>query len=171
MVELADTFLYFAYGSNMSFRRLTAPERAPSATKVAVGYVVGRRLVFHKLSRDKSGKCDCEPTGDAADRVYGVLYRVRSIERHALDVAEGMNYGYRQDIVEVLTEQGTYDVLTYVAMDTRTGLPVYEWYRRHVLIGAVENGLPYDYIERIRQVAVVPDPCESRTRRELAIYA
>ena len=38
VLALVTMRLYFAYGSNMSSRRLTAPKRAPSATWVAVGY-------------------------------------------------------------------------------------------------------------------------------------
>lgn len=88
MPQPAPDFLYFAYGSNMSSRRLTAPGRTPSATRVTVGYVAGRRLTFDKLStRDQSGKCDCEATGDAAERVYGVVYRITALERAALDAA------------------------------------------------------------------------------------
>jgi hypothetical protein len=67
MSQPAQDFPYFACGSNMSSRRLTAPGRAPSAKRVTVGYVPGRRLRFDKFStRDQSGKCDCEAAGDLA---------------------------------------------------------------------------------------------------------
>ena len=80
MPQPAPDFLYFAYGSNMSSRRLTAPGRAPSAMRVAVRYVPGRRLTFDKFSaRDQSGKCDCEAV-DLTDRVYGVVYRIAMLE-------------------------------------------------------------------------------------------
>jgi len=55
MLQPAPDFLHFAYGSNMSSRTLTAPGRAPSATRVTFGYVPGRRLTFDKFStRDRS---------------------------------------------------------------------------------------------------------------------
>ena len=69
----ADDFLYFAYGSNMSVSKLTAPTRAPSARLICSGYVTGRRLTFDKASKDSSGKCDCELTVNSDDRVYGVV--------------------------------------------------------------------------------------------------
>lgn len=71
MVMEAEFFLYFAYGSNMLFRRLKA--RTPSARLVGVGHVLGYRLVFDKVSKDGSGKCDIERTGVNADMVYGAL--------------------------------------------------------------------------------------------------
>ena len=108
MPQPAPDFLYFAFGSNMSSRRLTAPGRAPSATRVTVGYVPGRRLTFDKFStRDRSGKCDCEATGVPADRVYGVVYRIDMSERAALDEAEGLHRGYRDEILTVIAEDPT----------------------------------------------------------------
>jgi hypothetical protein len=59
---VSDTFLYFAYGSNMLTRRLTLPARAPSAVCAGTGYVECHRLAFDKVSRDGSGKADIEAT-------------------------------------------------------------------------------------------------------------
>ena len=171
MPQPAPDFLYFAYGSNMSSRRLTAPGRAPSATRVTVGYVPGRRLTFDKFStRDRSGKCDCEATGDPVDRVYGVVYRIAMSERAALDEAEGLHRGYRDEILTVIAEDATHRALAYVATDKRPGLPVFDWYLEHVLRGASENGLPPDYVEAIRQIPTVVDENRRRAAKERALY-
>ena len=85
------SFRYFAYGSNMLTRRLKATDRAPSATLLGIGYVEGRRLTFDKVSKDGSGKCDAESTGENTDRVYGVIFEIASTEKAALDKAEGLN--------------------------------------------------------------------------------
>src|ERR1700754_374107 len=69
-----DEFLSFAYGSNMLAKRLQA--RTPSATVHAVGYVEGHVLVFDKKSIDLSGKGNMRKTGDIANRVYGVVFRI-----------------------------------------------------------------------------------------------
>jgi gamma-glutamylcyclotransferase len=50
------TSLYFAYGSNMFARRLSA--RTPSAMRIGTGFVEGRKLTFDKVSTDGSGKCE-----------------------------------------------------------------------------------------------------------------
>ncbi len=163
---------YFAYGSNMSSRRLTVPGRAPSATRVTVGYVPGRRLTFDKFStRDRSGKCDCEATGDAADRVYGAVYRIATSERAALDEAEGLHRGYRDEILTVIAEGATHCALAYVATDKRPGLPVFDWYLEHVLRGATEHELPPDYVESLRRIPTVVDGDRDRVAKERAIYA
>jgi cation transport regulator ChaC len=164
-------FLYFAYGSNMSSPRLTAPERAPSATRVTVGYVPGRRLTFDKFStRDRSGKCDCEATGNPRDRVYGVLYRIAASERAALDEAEGLHRGYRDEILTVIGGEATHRALAYVATDKRPGLPVFDWYLEHVLRGASDNGLPREYVESLRRIPTVVDGDRGRAAKERALY-
>ena len=171
MSQPAPDFLYFAYGSNMSSRRLTAPGRAPSATRLTDGYVPGRRLTFDKFSTgDRSGKCDCEATGDPAKLVYGVVYRIATLERAALDAAEGLHKGYRGEILTVIAEDATHRALAYVATDKRPGLMVFDWYLEHVLRGATENGLPLGYVQAIRQVPTVVDGNQRRAASERALY-
>jgi len=87
-----QSFLYFAYGSNMLTRRLAA--RTPSAVPEGFGYIEYFRLAFDKPSRDGSGKATIEATGTATDRVYGVLFRIETGEEGALDRAEGLDKGY-----------------------------------------------------------------------------
>ena len=72
----------------MFTRRLT--RRTPSAAAVGIAYVEGYRLTFDKVSTDGSGKCDIEATGNAADRVYGVLFRIATAEAADLDDHEGL---------------------------------------------------------------------------------
>jgi len=171
MPQPAPDFLYFAYGSNMSSRRLTARGRAPSATRVTVAYVPGRRLTFDKFStRDRSGKCDCEATGNPGDRVYGVVYRITASEHAALDEAEGLHHGYRDEILTVIAEYATHRALAYVATDKRPGLPIFDWYVEHVLAGAAENGLPSGYVEAMRQITTVVDENGRRAAKERALY-
>jgi gamma-glutamylcyclotransferase len=171
MSQAAPDFLYFAYGSNMSSRRLTAPKRAPSATRVAVGYVPGRRLTFDKFStRDQSGKCDCEATDNPSDRVYGVVYRIAAFERASLNEAEGLHRGYRDEILTVVIGEVTHDALAYIATDKRRGLPVFDWYLEHVLAGAAENELPSGYVEVLRQTPTVVDENNGRAAKERAPY-
>ena len=49
-----STFLYFAYGSNMSERRLQ--KRVDSAKVVGTGGLKNHCLTFHKVSKDESRK-------------------------------------------------------------------------------------------------------------------
>jgi len=170
-----DTFLYFAYGSNMSSRRLRHPDRAPSAEHVGQAFLCGYRLTFDKVSKDGSGKADCEHTGNPTDRVYGGLYRVSSSESPALDAAEGARGakpGYRRVKVVVQAKAGEVGADTYTAIGThkQTGLLPFPWYVQHVLFGAQEFELPAAYVEEIRLQATQADLDEARIERELSCY-
>jgi gamma-glutamylcyclotransferase len=159
---VSDTFLYFAYGSNMLTRRLTLPARAPSAVCAGTGYVECHRLAFDKVSRDGSGKADIEATGTTTDRVYGVLFRVAAAEESALDRAEGLGKGYRKGNIQVVTPAGAVPATTYIATDKEPACLPYHWYKAIVVAGAIEHGLPNAYIEWLRTVSSQPDPNATR---------
>ena len=166
-----NTFLYFAYGSNMLTRRLTARRRTPSARFEGIGYVEGHRLVFDKLSRDGSGKADMEATGNTTDRVYGVLFRIDIGEEHKLDLGEGLDKGYRKDSVKVVTQAGAVMAKAYIATEKEPALIPYHWYKALVVAGAVEHALPSAYIEWLRTVASQPDPIpERRAENEALLF-
>lgn len=83
----------------MLTRRLRAARRAPSAVAIGVGYVPGHRLTFDTVStgkRQSSGTCDMEATGDATDRLYGVLFSISKTDEKSLDREEGLDRGYRK---------------------------------------------------------------------------
>ncbi len=164
-------FLYFAYGSNMSLRRLRSADRAPSAEPLGTASLAGHRLVFDKRGRDGSGKADCEPTGDPANRVHGALFRIDAAHRAALDRVEGAGSGYDATQVVVLATTGPVTALTYLATDKRPGLQPFTWYLRHVIEGARELGLPADYLAGIEAVGGVRDTDADRQARESAIHA
>ncbi|GHC21260.1 gamma-glutamylcyclotransferase family protein [Aidingimonas halophila] len=158
----------FSYGSNMSLIRLR--DRVPSARFVAVATLPAHGLRFHKVSKDGSGKCDAEETGNREDRVIGVVYDIADDERQALDRKEGLGSGYDAKEIEVTTDQGSLTALMYFATYVDPALKPYVWYKEHVLIGARENELPSEYIARIEAVEAVDDPDTMRHERELTIY-
>lgn len=163
MPRSSTTFLYFAYGSNMLSRRLTAKGRAPSAVSIGSAYVSNRRLTFDKMSRDGSGKCDIEITADSADRVYGVLFKISSSEKLRLDRAEGVGEGYREEQVQVVTSNGeTYEGLTYIATKKDPASSPYDWYKALVIAGAMEHKLPPEYVKWLHTFYCQPDLDESR---------
>ncbi len=148
----------FAYGSNMLSARMRAPDRVPSARPIGVGYIAGYRLTFDKVSgKDSSGKCDAEHTRNAADRVYGVLYSVDESEKHRLDDAEGLNAGYDEKCIDVVTARGVKPAVMYFATSKNPSLRPYHWYKALVVAGAVEHGLPFTYVELLRTVESVQD--------------
>jgi len=161
---------YFAYGSNMASHRLL--QRLPGARHLEVGILTAHQLSFRK--KDNAGlsaKCDIELTGDHSDEVIGVVYEISSEDKRALDQIEGLGTGYDEKIVTITTLSGSrLSSVTYFAIDIDHGLIPYHWYKQHVLRGAIEHGLPADYIDKIESIESQEDADERRSHRELSIY-
>lgn len=161
--------LYFAYGSNMSLRRLR--ERVPSAQRVHVATLNDHRLAFHKVGADGSAKCDIHPCSETGACVFGVVYTMDARHRAALDRAEGLGNGYDVKHLDVIAPGGDpVNVFSYYATAIDARLLPFDWYLQHVLRGAYENALPPDYTARIAAVETTNDPDPQRSRRELAIH-
>jgi hypothetical protein len=144
--------LYFAYGSNMSSARMTVEDRAPDARVVAVGNLSGYALRFHKRGRDGSGKCDAFETGNAADRVWGVVYEITARDERRLDRVEGLGVGYDKRQVDVVVGSEAWLCVTYVARASHIepSLQPLAWYLDWVIDGALENELPVTYVDSLR---------------------
>jgi gamma-glutamylcyclotransferase len=165
-----DWIHYFAYGSNMSLRRLRA--RLPSARPMGRVTLPGRDLRFHKRGKDGSAKCDAFATGNLSHTVQGVLYRLSLEEKATLDHIEGLGSGYGEQTVVVLDSAGTrLTALTYVATDIDAALLPWSWYRHHVLVGAREAGLEESYFQRIAAVVCLEDPDRARDARQRAVHS
>ena len=166
------TITYFAYGSNMSFKRLR--KRVPSAEPKERGVLRCHRLAFHKVSKDKSGKCDIVSSKES-DVVWGRLYYINGKEEKRLDRHEGLGSGYDKKFVTVELDCGcTVCAMTYyVEDDTKKNpsLKPYTWYKKHVLVGAKEACLPPDYIKKIEEVKARKDCDKEREAKELKIYS
>jgi gamma-glutamylcyclotransferase len=166
----SHTFLYFAYGANMFSRRLKETI-APSAVAVDIGFIQGRRFSFGKVSRDGSGKCDIEATNNAQDRAYGVLYRINTREKSDLAKAEGVGIGYSEANIQIVTADGTQSSVTYVASYKERVLRPYQWYKAMVIGGAIEHGLPAEYVEWLRTFEAQADAnTDRRAEREAILF-
>ena len=164
-------FVCFAYGSNMLIKKLRS--RCPSAEKIGVCKIKKHNLKFHKVSKDHSGKCDCELTQIEADEVYGVLFRIPKSEEKKLDEFEGLGKGYEKKPIPVTTiEEGKDTAVMYCATDEAKdpNKKPYVWYLNQVIEGAKENCLPDDYIAKIRKVAADEDQDRARHATEAALY-
>lgn len=166
-MPLPQTFVNFAYGSNMSSCRLRA--RTPSAMPVGIGQLAGHRLMWHKIGRDGSAKCDIHETGRAGDIVWGVLFEIASAERPLLDQAEGLGNGYEHKGVQVLTPGGSVAAGAYFATHIDAALRPFDWYWALVLAGAREHRLPGHYLSGLETVLTMPDPDAGRRERNLAL--
>ncbi|MEO8278364.1 MAG: gamma-glutamylcyclotransferase family protein [Ideonella sp.] len=159
-MSMSPSFLNFAYGSNLSSRRLRA--RTPSATPLGSASLTGHRLAWHKVGRDGSAKCDIVETGAATDCVWGVVYRIDRAERHLLDQVEGLGQGYDYKEVEVMLGSQIVQTGAYVATHVDTRLLPFDWYLALVLDGAEEHDLPPAYCQALQLVRAKPDPDPAR---------
>ncbi len=151
----------------MLTRRLSA--RTPSAVPLATAYVDGYRLTFDEVSTDGSGKCDIEATRNAADRVWGVLFRIATAETADLDDAEGLGQGYRKGEVEVVAATAKTAAKAYFATEKDPKRLPYHWYKAFMVAGATEHALPPEYIASLENVASQQDPDAFRRMKNDAL--
>ena len=161
------TVLNFAYGSNMLWQRIL--QRVPSATPQGVARLHGYQLHWHKVGQDRSGKCDIRPAADPASLVHGVLYRFDHAHKALLDEAEGLGHGYDEIEVQVETAQGPALALAYAASHIETTLRPFDWYQALVVAGAIEHGLPVDYVETLRRIEARADTDTARAALHFAL--
>lgn len=164
----SDTFLYFAYGSNMLTKRLKT--RTPSAIVVSQGFIKGYRIAFDKASADGSGKCNIKGTDNLSNLVHGVVYSIDIREKNTLDKAEGT--GYTEAEIQVTLETGvSVTAIAYVADTVNAELRPYDWYKKIVVAGALEHKLPDDYVKLLRNVDSIPDPDPHRSAENNILLA
>lgn len=139
--------LYFAYGSNMSSDRLRA--RLPGARSLGRAWLENKRLVCNKPSKDGSGKANLVDAVGVV--VWGVLYEIGDDDWRALDRYEP---DYSRFPCEVNLDGGERRAAqVYVWTGRGPDIPLLHWYRRHLLEGAREHGLPPSHIRSLEGLA------------------
>ena len=143
---------YFAYGSNMHPQRFA--RRIGGFEVLAVAALPRHSLRFHKRGRDGSGKADAFFTGLKSDQLFGVLYRIPTDAKQALDKIEqaGKEYHGRQQKVMAGGQRETAYLYMADPQYVDETLKPLDWYKRLVVEGAVHHGLPEAYVELIEQV-------------------
>ena len=129
--------LYFAYGSNLN--RVDMEARCPGARPYIPARLPGWKLTFR-------GVADIEPA--AGRTVEGALWWLSPGDVRRLDRYEGAPSLYRQQVVEVATERGPRQAMTYVMTErTYLGLPS-AWYLGRIEEGLFDWGLPSKGLKR-----------------------
>ncbi|WP_345790944.1 gamma-glutamylcyclotransferase family protein [Halonatronomonas betaini] len=135
---------YFAYGSNMSSRRLK--ERIPSARSVTTARLNNYRFACNKIGGDNTGYANLEY--DPESHVYGVVYKLQPDHFNTLDLYEG---NYQRKEVRVEAGSKKLKAITYISDYTSNDLQVADWYQEYILNGAREHQLPAEYIQTIKE--------------------
>ncbi|MBK7107425.1 MAG: gamma-glutamylcyclotransferase [Ignavibacteriae bacterium] len=164
--------IYFAYGSNMSLKRLSS--RVSIKKTIGIGQLFKYKLMFHKISSDGcSGKCDAYYTGEVSDIMFGVIYEIEDSELNKLDKYEGVGDGYKRKSILLKTypDNTECSAITYCTEKINSELKPFSWYTKHVIVGAIENKLPEYYIDKIKAVETIKDKNKEREEEQLSIYS
>ena len=146
--------LYFAYGSNMS--RTQMRQRCPDHEVIGKAVLPGYALCFPRHSPIRN----CGVAGiveQPGAEVWGVVYRLHDEDLAALDRREGYDPAkpahvnrYNRKTIRVLKDGEALDCLIYLARaEPGKHVPSVE-YMSALITGAVEIGLPEDYVSRLR---------------------
>lgn len=158
---MSNTFLYFAYGSNMLMKRIHINN--PTAVLKDIGYLKNFRLDFATYSKRWHGcSATIVPTEDSV--VWGVVWELNKCNMSTLDCQEGVaDKLYFPLTVDVNTPSGTVlncrvyqqcnnpaeHVNPCLLPSQRRPSPLYI---ETILKGGRENNLPADYIKFLKTI-------------------
>ncbi|KAJ7322534.1 hypothetical protein JRQ81_018821 [Phrynocephalus forsythii] len=149
-----ESFLYFAYGSNLLRERIML--RNPSVVFLTLAHVLDYKLAFGS----HQGKPSSTWHGSTAtivqapgDEVWGVVWEMNTTDLCSLDSQEGVEAGIYVPIeVRAHTQEGKvlmcrcYQMNNYVC-----GHPSPQ-YKKVICMGAKQNGLPADYQKKLESI-------------------
>ncbi|KAI5644930.1 AIG2-like family domain-containing protein [Phthorimaea operculella] len=161
MQAVPNTFLYFAYGSNLLKRRIHINN--PSAEFMGIGKLLDHQLDFIKSSLNWRGcSATIVPTKDA--HVWGAIWRIHNDDMESLDKQEGVDTKwYFAKLVEVVLPAGlTVECRTYQQtinpeprskdeLLSKERLPS-KTYMEVIIRGAMECNMPKYYIEFLKSI-------------------
>ncbi|XP_006903180.1 PREDICTED: gamma-glutamylcyclotransferase [Elephantulus edwardii] len=162
-----DSFLYFAYGSNLLSERIHLQN--PSATFCCVARLQDFKLDFGNPQGKES------PTwhGGIAtilqspgDEVWGVIWRINKSHLSSLDKQEGVSSGmYAVIEVTVCTQEKKEITCRSYQMQNYDSVPPSPQYKAVICMGAKENDLPLDYQQKLK--AIEPNDFKGKLSKEI----
>lgn len=141
---------HFAYGSNMSTKRLE--DRVGRVVQRGAASLDGFEIRFDKKSDDDTGKTNIAPAEGKV--VWGVLFELTPDQLEALAKKEK---GYRKQDVPLTASGQPKTATAFVAKKQTLGLRPTRKYLDYLIAGAIEHTLPGDYVEMLKNVEVA-DP-------------
>jgi hypothetical protein len=140
--------LYFAYGSNMKTTQMR--KRTYAAKSIGIAHLPGKKVVCNKKSVDGSGKANIidDPNGE----VWGVLYEITSDDIECLSRHEK---SYKLVPIVVFNEnEEPVESFTYISNVLTDDPRPFKVYKKLILDGAKEHGLPVSYINTLVKTIV-----------------
>lgn len=159
--SMAETFDYFAYGSNLLANRIHVNN--PTAVRAGIGKLENYRLDFIRFARYWRGAiATIVPTEN--DTVWGAIWEISLVDLPKLDRQEGVASGAYVvlNVDVVLLDGGRRKCRTYMQSavpEQRVSLKYLpmerrpSWiYLKTIITGAAESGLPEDYQEFLKAI-------------------
>lgn len=137
---------YFAYGSNMSHHQMQ--ERCPTSRFIGAVKLKDYCFVYDGYSpRRKGAVANIVPM--PGSHVLGGLYEITQECLDNLDRYEEYPNTYNRMRIQVEDQDGQlyHDVITYYRPAKEPGIPSTD-YRKIVISGAIDCGIPKSYIQR-----------------------
>ncbi|XP_004453258.1 gamma-glutamylcyclotransferase [Dasypus novemcinctus] len=162
-----ESFLYFAYGSNLLTERIHL--RNPSAAFCCVARLQDFKLDFG----NSQGKISDTWHGGIAtifqspgDEVWGVIWKMNKSNLISLDEQEGVVSGTYDPIeVTVHTREGKEITCRSYQMKNYVSVPPSPQYKKVICMGAEENGLPLEYQKKLK--AIEPNDYKGKVSEEI----
>jgi len=146
---------YFAYGSNMQTATFCG-RRGIEFARAMPARAAGWRLAVDKPPLLPIGESFATIVPDAKANVLGVLYDVSMRALRAIDFSEGVligNYERRVISVAPLADDGaSLEAFTLVSERRDPSLSPSTRYMALLIDGALEHGLPAEYVEFLRAI-------------------
>lgn len=142
--------LYFAYGSNMSFKQMK--DRCPSSKFIKKGFLENYAFQYDGSSISWSGAAVANIVKSPESKVWGGIFKINEDNLAALDCYEGYHgtdrknsYNRGEFIVKDVNGK-IYKTIVYFRVGKPIGEPN-EKYRTVLIKGAINCELPEDYIQ------------------------
>ena len=170
MRPLVKSVWYFAYGSNMQTATFCG-RRGITFTRAAAARLCGWRLVLDKPPLLPIGESYANIVPDAHSDVLGVAYEVESDALDSIDLSEGVLIGnYERRTVPVLPlvgEGAPFDAFTLVSDRGDASLRPSLRYMALLIEGALEHGLPTEYVDFLRGISACEESRVATAMRPL----
>jgi gamma-glutamylcyclotransferase len=161
---------YFAYGSNMQSATLCG-RRGIAYHQAIAGRAVGWRLVLDKPPLVPIGESFANIIPDPAAEVLGVLYEISAEDLEHIDISEGVlleNYRRIEIPVQPLSAPERHiRAFTLTSEHRDPDLRPSTRYMDLLIAGAVEHGLPAEYVAFLRSIPSRPESAEAARLRPL----
>lgn len=166
----------FQYGSNCDEKRLNSPDRLQGAARSLGKAQTADEFELEFDVYSKSNHCgasDIVPRPGSGKKVWGVLYDVpadlvygsRKDGRRTLEQIEGALY--RPQPVLLDWNGSRVEAITFVVRNPVSGLKTSKDYVGHIIHGLRAHEVEEDYIESVRQKAIINNPQEEDAFRGL----